>query len=153
MLPALALFCFAGFKSRGAVGVAGFLLAATGAIIVVRELDFKEMVGELGWFDWLVAHHLQDGIFVVLGLGTALYLLWQRRYFWNVVRLGLRWQAWPCYAAFLLLAAAEFYLDGLTSSAGHFWEELVETNGYFLFVLAAWKHAGLIGDPVLDRHI
>jgi hypothetical protein len=53
-------------------------------------------------------------------------------------------------AALFLLSFAEFYFDGRPSTAGHFWEELVETNGYFLFAIAAWRHACLIGDPVLD---
>jgi hypothetical protein len=51
----------------------------------------------------------------------------------------------------LLLATAELYLDGFDGATGHFWEELVETNGYFLFAVAAWKHSDLIGDPQLDR--
>ena len=98
----------------------------------------------------LVAHHLQDAVFAVLGGAAALYLWLQRRYFWALVRLGLRWQAWPCAAALFLLCFAEFYLDGRPSTAGHFWAELVETNGYFLFAIAAWRHATLIGEPLLD---
>jgi hypothetical protein len=151
MLVAIAIFCFAGFKSRAAVGVAGFLMAATGTIIVLRELDFKEMLGIASLFDWLIAEHLQNGLFAVVGFATALFAFAQRRYFWDLVRLGLRWQAWPCFVAFCLLATAEFYLDGRATTSGHFWEELVETNGYLLLVLAAWVHAALVGHPALDR--
>jgi hypothetical protein len=50
----------------------------------------------------------------------------------------------------LLLATAHFYLNDLTGYTGNFWEELVETNGYFLFALAAWQHSNLIGDPEFD---
>lgn len=51
----------------------------------------------------------------------------------------------------LLLATAELYLDGIAGDTGHFWEELVETNGYFLFAIAAWKHSGLVGNRLLDQ--
>jgi hypothetical protein len=151
MLPALGLFWFAGLKSRGAVGVVGVMLALVVSIAFVRELDLKTLMGTISGFDWLVAHDLQDIILGGIGLAMALYLFLQRRYFWGVLRLGLRWQAWPCVGAFLLLAAAEFFLDGATGTEGHFWEELVEANGYFLFVVAAWRHASLIGDRELDR--
>ena len=151
MLPAIGLFWYAGWRSRGAVRVAGVLLALAGMLMFSRELDFKSFESPTTPdFDWLVVHHLQDAIFAVLGAAAALYMWVQRRYFWPLVRLGLRWQAWPCAAALFLMCFAEFYLDGLPSTAGHFWEELVETNGYFLFLVAAWRHATLIGDPLLD---
>jgi hypothetical protein len=151
MVPALTLFWYAGLRGLGAVRVAGVLIALAGMLAFSRELDFKSFESPVApTFDWLVVHHLQDAIFAVLGGAAALYLWLQRRYFWALVRLGLRWQAWPCAAALFLLSFAEFYLDGRPSTAGHFWEELVETNGYFLFAIAAWRHACLIGDPVLD---
>jgi hypothetical protein len=150
VLPALGLFSFAGLKSRGAVGVVGVILALVVSIAFVRELDLKTLTGMSAGFDWLVARGLQDIILGGIGLAMALYLFRQRRYFWGVLRLGLRWQAWPCVGAFLLLAAAEVFLDGATGTDGHFWEELVETNGYFLFAVAAWRHASLIGDRELD---
>jgi hypothetical protein len=153
MLPALALFWFAGLKGCGAVRVAGVLLALVGSIAFVRELDLKTMMGTSAGFDWLAMHGLQDVIMGGLGLAMALYLWLQRRYLWGLVRLGLRWQAWPCAGALLLLAAAEIFLDGTTGTDGHFWEELVEANGYFLFTVAAWRHASLIGDQELDRPI
>jgi hypothetical protein len=151
MLPALGLFWYAGLKARGAVGVVGVLLALVVSIAFVRELDLKSLMGASAGFDWLVTHDLQDVILGGIGLALALYLFRQRRYFWGVLRLGLRWQAWPCVGAFLLLAAAEFFLDGATGTDGHFWEELVEANGYFLFAVAAWRHSSLIGDRELDR--
>jgi hypothetical protein len=151
VLPTLGLFWFAGLKSRGAVGVVGVVLALVVSIAFVRELDLKSLLGVSAGFDWLVMHKLQDIVLGGIGLALALYLFRQRRYFWGVLRLGLRWQAWPCVGAFLLLAAAEVFLDGATGTEGHFWEELVETNGYFLFAVAAWRHASLIGDRELDR--
>jgi hypothetical protein len=153
MVPALALFWFTTKKSRGAVGMTAALLWFAGSIAFIREIDFKLMTGMFSSFDWLVAHGLQDGLFVILAGSTLLYLFRQRRYFFPMIRLALRWQAWPAAISLALLATAEFYLDGLTSPAGHFWEELVETNGYFLFALAAWKHAALIGDPDLDSTV
>jgi hypothetical protein len=153
MLPALALLGYAWWKSRGAVGVAGALLALMGTIAMVREIDFRSLTGLSAWFDQLVAHGLQDGLLSVLGVLTALYFFRHRQYFRGLVRLGLRWQAWPCVLSVLLLALAELYLDGFVGPTGHFWEELVETNGYFLFAIAAWKHVGLIGNPKLDQPI
>lgn len=150
-VPALALFWFAWWRGLGAVRVAGALLALMGTIAVVREIDFKSVNGSHAWLDWLVAQGLQDGLLALFGIAAVLYLFLQRRYFWGLVRLGTRWQAWPCVLSVLLLATAELYLDGFDGATGHFWEELVETNGYFLFAVAAWKHSGLIGDPQLDR--
>jgi len=150
MVPALALFWFAWLRGLGAVRVAGALLAMIGTIAFTREIDFNSLTGGIAWFDWLVAHGLRDGLLAFFGLATVLYLFLQRRFFWGLLRLGLRWQAWPCVAFVLLFATANLYLNDLSGSTGHFWEELVETNGYFLFALAAWQHSKLIGDPEFD---
>jgi hypothetical protein len=153
MVPAAVLFGWAWWKGLGAVRVAGALLALMGTIAMVREIDFKSLTGSSAWFDWLVAHELQDGLLALFGAVTALYFFMHRQYFWGLVRLGLRWQAWPCVLSVALLGTAELYLDGIEGPTGHFWEELVETNGYFLFAIAAWMHVGLIGDPRLDQPI
>lgn len=154
MVPTFLLFGLAWVRGLGAVRVAGYALGMIGALAFAREIDFKSLTGGgHAGFDWLVAHGLQDGLLALLGLALVLYLFVQRRYFWSVLRLGLRWQAWPCVASFILLAAAELYFDGLSGPNAHFWEELVETNGYFLLAVAAWRHASLIGDPELDRPV
>lgn len=153
MLPVMALFAIAALRGQGAVGVSGALLAMIVAVGFLREVDFASATGGIAALEWLVAHGLRDALFAVLGIAAVLYLFRQRRYFWPVLRLGLRWQAWPCAAAVLLLAVAEFYLDDLTGHSAHFWEELVETNGYFLFALAAWRHVLLIGDLRFDRPV
>jgi hypothetical protein len=153
MVPAFLFFGLAWARGLGAVRVVGALLAMIGAVAFIREIEFKTLTGSQVWFDWLVAHGLQDGILALLGFALVLYLFVQRRYFWNVLRLALRWQAWPCVASFTLLAAAELYFDGLSGPNAHFWEELVETNGYFLLAVAAWRHASLVGDPDLDRAV
>jgi hypothetical protein len=154
MVPAVLLFGLAWVRGLGAVRVAGYALAMIGALAFAREVDFKSLTGgSQAGFDWLVAHGLQDGLLALLGVALVLYLFVQRRYFWSVLRLGLRWQAWPCVASFTLFAAAELYFDGLSGPNAHFWEELVETNGYFLLAVAAWRHASLIGDPDLDRPV
>ncbi len=150
MVPALALFWFAWLRGLGAVRVAGALLAMIGTIAFTREVDFNSLTGGIAWFDWLVAHGLRDGLLAFFSLATVLYLFLQRRFIWGLLRLGLRWQAWPCVAFVLLLATAQFCLNDLTGHTGHFWEELVETNGYFLFALAAWQHSNLSGDPEFD---
>lgn len=151
MVPAVALFGFAGLRGLGAVRVAGVLLAMIGTVAFLREIDLASATTGIAGLEWLAAHGLRDALFALLGIAMVLYLFIQRRYFWSVLRLGLRWQAWPCAASVLLLAVAEFYLDDLSGQTAHFWEELVETNGYFLFALAAWKHARLVGDLQLDR--
>ena len=153
IVPAFLLFGLAWGRGLGAVRVAGYALGMIGALAFAREIDFKSLTGGHAWFDWLVAHSLQNCLLGLLGLALVLYLFVQRRYFWSVLRLGLRWQAWPCVASFTLLAVAELYFDGRTGPNAHFWEELVETNGYFLLAVAAWRHASLIGDPDLDRPV
>ena len=153
IVPALALFAFAGWRGIGAVRVAGALLAMVGAGRCLREIDFAIVTGGIVWLDRLVAYELRDALFAGLGVAMLLYLVAQRRYFRPVLQLGLRWQAWPCAVSVLLLAVAEFYLDDLSGHSAVFWEELVETNGYFLFALAAWRHALLVGDRRLDRPV
>jgi len=86
-----------GWKGLGAVRVAGACLALIGTIAVVCEIDFGSLEGNSVWFDRFVAHGLQDGLLALFGLAAVLYLFRQRRYFWGLVRLGARWQAWPCY--------------------------------------------------------
>jgi hypothetical protein len=149
-LMACALFGFAGLKGAGAVRVSGVALALLVAAAFIREVDFKSLTGMHATLDWMIAQGLRDWIFELLGVAAVVFLLTHLRYFWGFVRLGLRWQAWPFVTSVALLAVAEFYLDGLTVADGHFREELVETNGYILFVLAAWKHVQLIGHRELD---
>jgi len=146
---AIALFGFSGLKGRGAVRVAGVLLALVGSIAFVREADLKSLMAGSAGLDRLLAYQLEDAVLGLLGAVAGLYLLLQWRYFRGLVRLSLRWQAWPCFAACLLLAAAH-YLDGVAYSSAPFWEELIETNAYFLFAMAAWRHAVLIGDRKFD---
>jgi hypothetical protein len=153
IVPALALFAFAGWRGLGSVRIAGALLAMLGAVICLREIDFASATGGIVWLDWLVSLELRDALFAGLGAAMLLYLVAQRRYFLPVLQLGLRWQAWPFAASVLLLAVAEFYLDDLSGNSAIFWEELVETNGYFLFALAAWRHALLVGDHRFDRPV
>jgi hypothetical protein len=66
------------------------------ALVTLNEIEFKSFESPVApTFDWMAVHHLQDAIFAVLGGAAALYLWLQRRYFWALVLLGLRWQARP----------------------------------------------------------
>lgn len=149
-LPSIALLVFAGIRGLGAVRVAGILLALIVSIAWVREIDFTIFTGVHATLDWLVDQALRDWVMALLGGTAAVYFAANLRYFGGLVRLGLRWQAWPCVASLALLALAEFYFDDLTGVGAHFWEELVETNGYFVFALAAFTHVQLIGHRELD---
>lgn len=164
LIPALALFWFAGLKGFGAVRIAGALLAMIAAIVLVREVDFRDLNGVGSWFSWLWDHGVQDGLQIIFGLAAVLYLLLKRQYFLKLFRLGFRWQAWPCIASVLLLVIAQFFIEVLPyDTGGPFWafrfwefrflEELVEANGYFLLVLASWQHLRLVGDPELDSPV
>jgi hypothetical protein len=150
LLPALAFFGLAWAKGRGAVAVSAVLLGILGAVAFVREVDLEGLHGLAASVGWLLKQGLQDSLFAVAGAMAVLYLVRQRRYSLGLLRLGLRWQAWPFPASMCLLAAAEFYLDGNSGPTALFWEELVETNGYALFALAAWRHSTLAGDRKLD---
>jgi hypothetical protein len=150
LLPALGLFALAWMNGRGAVAVAAVLLGILAAVAFVREVDLEGLEGLAASFGGLLKQGLQDGLFALAAAAAALYFVRQRRYSLGLLRLGLRWQAWPFPASMCLLAAAEFYLDGNSGPTGLFWEELVETNGYALFALAAWRHSALAGDRELD---
>jgi len=158
LVPALALFWFAGLRGFGTVRIAGAVLAMITTIVLVREFDLSEPGGVGTWFGRLWDHGFQDGVQTIFGLAIVLFLSLKRQYFLNLLRLGMRWQAWPFIASTLLLATAQFYIEELPyDTSGHFgafrfwelrfWEELVEANGYFLLALAAWQHSRLIGDP------
>ncbi len=159
LVPAIALFSFAGLRGLGAVRVAGAILAMIGTIALIREVDLDNLRSSIALFDWLLAYKLPDVLAAFFGLAVVLYLFLQRRYFGGLLRLGLRWQAWPCLASVFLLVTGQFYIEGLPAHSDvhfwdlRFWEELVEANGYFLFALAAWQHSRLIGDPEFDSPI
>lgn len=159
LVSSIALFWFAGLRGSGAVRVGGALLAMMGAIALTREVDFRDISNGSAWFDWLLAHKLPDVVAVFLGLAVVLYLFLQQRYYWGMLRLGLRWQAWPCAASVFLLVTGQIYIESLPAHSDvhfwdlRFWEELVEANGYFLLALAAWQHSRLIGDPEFDAPV
>lgn len=151
LLAALLLFGLAGLKGRGAVRVAGCLLGLLTLFGFLRELDLKALAGPSQELDWYIAHGLQRAALGTVVVVSLVYSAWHWRCVPGLARLALRWQAWPCSAAFVLLAAAEIFLDGVSGPDGHFWEELVEFNGYFLLAVAAWRHACLIGDPKFEH--
>lgn len=151
---AVVLFYWSWRNGRGPVRVAGGALTLLAAAAFVREIDLELITKALGW-NWLVwigEHGLQDVALIAMTLPIFAYLYVNRRQFTNVVRLGLRWQAWALYVSgFLVLLCV--YLDErvVHDMRMRFWEELIETYSYVFMVLAAWRHHNLVGDPVWDR--
>lgn len=152
MVPAIALFVLSQRYGVGAVKVAGGLLAMLTAAAFVREFELQSL-GAPASFLWLSSDNLQDVLLLILTVAMLAYGFSQRHHVWDLVRLGLRRQSWPIYAAGLPLAASVL-LDGhlVAGDEMRFWEELIEYNGYALLLVAAWRHAGLIGDAAY-RHV
>lgn len=153
ILAILFVFVDAYRCSDGAVGVAAGALSLMTAAAFVRELEIKNFAGP-EWYRWLGTHGLQEVLFVAMLLPIPIYLIRQRRYFWGVVRLAVRWPAWPIYVAAILLATS-IYLDErvVKDYQARFWEELIETYGYGFLLMAALRHRKLVGDPDFDQPV
>lgn len=151
LLLAAVVFAYAGAKGGGAVRGVGTTLALCVTVVFLREIDLERLDGIPSVIWWTGTRTFQYMLYGGLGVALLAHIVRERRYFFDGLRLGLRWQAWPFIAAIALMLVAEFALDGSDELNGQFWEELAEANAYFLLVAAAWVHAGLIGDPVYDR--
>jgi hypothetical protein len=121
------------------------------AAAFIREIDVKRVSSIIGW-DWLIwlsDHGLQEILLVGMTFPILLYLYMNRSQFWNLLKLGFRWQAWPLYLSAILMFGC-VYLDGrsINGTSMLFWEELLETYSYVFFVVAAWRHLQLVDDPV-----
>ncbi len=155
-LTALAAFLFylSWRQGKGPVRVAGGALAMLAAAAFVREADLELLSKAVGW-RWLVflgENGIQEVVLIAMTLPIFIYLYRNRSQFLDLVRLGLRWQAWALYVSGILVLLC-VYLDArvVRGPEMRFWEELIETYSYVFMVLAAWRHLQLVGDPVWDR--
>lgn len=151
---ALVLFLLAYRKGAGAVKIAAAALAMLIAAGLWREIDIKSLGGP-EWLRWLSRHGLQEIIFALMALPIPIYLLMQRRYAWELVRLAIRRDALFLYGAGAFVFFASVFLDRrvVTGDAMRFWEEFIEYNGYLMLAAAACCHAWLIGDSRYSREL
>lgn len=110
MVPAMALFALSERYGTGAVKVAGALLAMLTAAAFVREFELASLGAQFSVLG-ISSANLQDVLLLTLTVAMLAYAFAQRRHFWSLVRLGLRRQSWPIYAAGMPLAAS-MLLDG-----------------------------------------
>ena len=150
----LGLFYLSWRWGEGAVKVAGGALAMLSAAAFVREVDIKNAAQflDIHWLNVIASSGLQEILLVGMTLPIFIYLYRERRHFWGIVELALRWQAWPLYAAGAIVLGT-VYLDEsvVVGIEMRFWEELIETYGYVFMSLAAWRHLQLVGDESWDR--
>ncbi len=148
------MFYLAWRDGRGAVSVAGGALALLAAAAFVRELDVKKVAAHTGpeWLYFLADHGLQDALLIAMTLPIFVYFYIKRAQMLDVVKLAMRWQAWPLALAGVLILLS-VYLDErvVSNDRERFWEELAETYGYGFMTLAAWKHWLLVGAETLDH--
>ncbi len=137
-------------RGTGAVRVAGGALAMLAAAAFVREIEVKRVSSIIGWdwLNWLSDHGLQEILLVAMTVPILIYLFINRSQFLNLLKLGLRWQAWALYLSAILVLGG-VYLDGrsINGTLMVFWEELLETYSFVFFVVAAWRHLQLVDDP------
>lgn len=160
----IALCCLTWWRGVGAIRVAAALLALAAAIVLVREVDLDKLQDGRAWVDWAVTYNVPKVLLGFLSLVFASYLYLQRRYVWAVLALGRTWRAVPFLVAATLIVIGQFYVESLPLSTEvenwdqyeiEYWdrsflEEVLEANGYLLFVVAVWQYGHLIGHPDLD---
>jgi hypothetical protein len=103
LLTAIAavLFYLSWKRGHGPVRVAGGALALLAAAAFVREIDLELITKALGWhwLVWLGEHGLQEIALIAMTLPIFGYLYVNRGQFVNLIKLGLRWQAWALYVS------------------------------------------------------
>lgn len=137
---AMLLFMIPALRGQGPARSAAIALVGVSICCFYRELD----LAALGATDALAVLTKSSVRDVVLGAAVVLLLgfVWVKRAdlpsWW---RYATRSAAWPLFAAGILLAIGMALSAALSGNLqGQFWEELVEFNGYVLFVLAAGRH-------------
>lgn len=151
---AAVIFLITVFRSRGPARSAAVTLVGISICFFYRELDLAEL-GVTGPIAVLSSSSIRD---VALGIGLIgiLAYVWMKRAdlpaWW---RFAMRAQAWPLFATGILLTIGVLLSTTLKGNLqGQFWEELVEFNGYVLFVLAAGRHGYIATyEDVIDRPI
>ncbi|MEL6423146.1 MAG: hypothetical protein AAFQ42_11960 [Pseudomonadota bacterium] len=137
------IFVLSLWRSEGPARSAAIALVALSVLFFYRELDLAAF-GVGAPLDALSRSGVRD---VVVGIGTAALLGYAvlRRADWSAWwRLATRPAAWPLGATIILLGVGVGLGAALKGSLqGQFWEELVEFNGYVLYVLAAGRHVSL----------
>lgn len=137
------LFWKAWRDSMGAIRVAAGALAILAAAAFVREIDIKKLSAVTGpeWLYDLADNGLQEALLIAMTLPIGVYLLRERQFLGDLIRLALRWDAWPLYLAGGFILAGVVFDDHLvTTLRGRFWEEVIETYGYVFLAVAARRH-------------
>ena len=151
---ALLIFLIPVFRSSGPAQSAAVALVGVSICCFYRELDLQAL-GVTGSLAVLSKSSVRDVVLVVALTILLGYVLVQRAHLPAWWRFATRGEAWPLFGAGVLLAI------GLVLSAtmkgdlqAQFWEELIEFNGYVLFVLAAGRHGYVASyEDVLERPI
>jgi len=118
---------------------AAVILALITAMIILRELDFRD--GRAGYILQHATGSWRDMIFSSVALFVGCYGVWHRRSIPKWVRLVT---SKPCIGLFIgagTLMIAGYMIDQLNdhSLTQRFCEELAEFNAYILYLAAAWS--------------
>ena len=143
---ALGVFLFAALWGPfSPIKTASVALSAILAIAIFREIDFRTLhMGDN--VALLTDASYRDPIVIISVLLVFVYLYTRRQHFKAWVPLLFNRNALPLWLASILLFAG-MLKDGGTFVAGpdgELIEELLELNGYFFLLVAAWRHAWLV---------
>lgn len=151
---AMLVFLITVYRSSGPARSAAVTLVGLSLCFFYRELDLAAL-GVTGPVAELSRSSIRD---VVLGIGVSILMVyvWSRRAdlpaWW---RFATRPAAWPLFGTGILLGVGVILSTTLKGDLqGQFWEELIEFNGYVLFVLAACRHGYIATyEDVIERPI
>jgi len=151
---AVLIFVITVFRSSGPGQSAALALVGVGVLSFYRELDLQAL--GVSHDVAIVSRSSVRDVIVAIGVVALLTYAVYRRADWPAwLRFATRSAAWPLFGAGILLGLGALLSATLSGDLqGQFWEELVEFNGYVLFVLAAGRHRAVASyEDVLERPI
>ena len=123
-------------RQAGAAQSAAVALAGIAFAFFFRELDFRD-------FDLpehvrlLTSAGVRDVVFIAMILGVLVYMFMKRRWLWDWIWMVLTPRAVALIGAALFIAMGHV-LDDIYGKT--IWEEIFESNGYILLLVASIRH-------------
>ena len=123
-------------RQAGAAQSAAVALAGIAIAFFFRELDFRD-------FDLpehvrlLTSAGVRDAVFIAMILGVVIYMFMKRRWLWDWIWMVLTPRAVALIGAALFIAMGHVFDDIYGKTI---WEEIFESNGYILLLVASIRH-------------
>lgn len=151
---ALLIFLIPVSRSKGATRSAAIALVGVCICSFYRELDLGAL-GVTGPLAVISKSSVRDVVLSIAVMGLLGFTWLHRADIPAWWRFATRGEAWPLFGAGILLVIGMILSASMKGDLqGQFWEELVEFNGYVLFVLAAGRHSHVSAyEDVMERPI